>query len=71
MYHGVVLASFSQTVGSLLRTHWPEKPARKNDILGTISFNKSPFKFADSPTILFGDYRQIILYGDHTFAKKG
>ncbi len=59
----------SQTVGSLLRTPWPAKPATKMIYLETYFLKNPQCKFADSRTIHFGDYCQIVLNVKQYFAQ--
>ncbi len=55
------LALSSQTVESSFRTLWLVKLARKMIWLETIFWLHPPYKFANSTTILFGNFRQIVL----------
>ncbi len=63
-YLVVGLAPSSQTVGFSLSTIcWLE-----NDTLGNVFYSLNPTcKFANFPTMLFGDYRQIVLYKESYF----
>ncbi len=61
------LAPSIQTVGSLLRTYWPAKPAGKMINLKTYILFSTESEFADFLTTLFGDYWQLILYRQSYF----
>ncbi len=62
VYLGVVQAPSSQTVGSILRT--PHKCSRPEKwyTLKHIFLPNPPCKFANSSTILFANYHQIVFF---------